>query len=194
MIYQFFIKRILDLILALTLIFLLMPLLIIISALILIQEGKPILFIQERPGINKAVFRLYKFRTMLNDNLLKDKDRITKIGLFLRKYSLDELPQLINVIKGDMSLIGPRPLLLEYNNKYTDTQNKRFLVKPGISGLAQVKGRNNISWEQKFQLDVKYVERISLSLDCMIFFKTIYTVITSKGFKSHGEEKKFSIK
>tara|TARA_A100001015_G_scaffold222650_1_gene250741 strand:+ start:75 stop:581 length:507 start_codon:yes stop_codon:yes gene_type:complete len=149
--------------------------------------GRPILFNQIRPGLNKDSFRMYKFRTMIQDNNLDDESRITKVGGTLRKLSLDELPQLFNVFLGDMSLIGPRPLLEEYNDYYSDFENKRFLVKPGISGLAQVKGRNQLSWDQKLKYDVEYAEKVNFFLDLKIFFLTIYVVLTSRGFKRSGE-------
>ena len=134
---------------------------------------------------------MYKFRTMIQDNNLDDESRITKVGEVLRKLSLDELPQLFNVFLGDMSLIGPRPLLVEYNDYYSDFENKRFLVKPGISGLAQVKGRNQLSWDQKLKYDVEYVEKVNFFLDLKIFFLTIYVVLTLSGFKKSGEAKNF---
>ena len=162
------------------------------SALILYKMGNPVFFIQLRPGKNKKTFKIYKFRTMINDANLTDEERITSFGKFLRKSSIDELPQLFNVLMGDMSLIGPRPLLIEYNDHYSQEQNKRFNIKPGISGLAQVKGRNTLSWDEKFKLDVYYVNNVSFLMDLKIFFKTILVIIGSDGFKNSGEEQTFS--
>ncbi len=185
--YVNFLKRIFDLLFSFLLILFLSPVLLFISLLILFSMGRPILFNQIRPGLNKDSFRMYKFRTMIQDNNLDDESRITKVGGTLRKLSLDELPQLFNVFLGDMSLIGPRPLLEEYNDYYSDFENKRFLVKPGISGLAQVKGRNQLSWDQKLKYDVEYAEKVNFFLDLKIFFLTIYVVLTSSGFKRSGE-------
>ncbi|MEB5685931.1 sugar transferase [Mammaliicoccus lentus] len=146
---------------------------------------KPIFFKQTRPGKDEKPFEILKFRTMtderdLNGELLPDKDRMTKTGDFIRKTSIDELPQLINVLKGDLSLVGPRPLLMDYLPLYTEEQRKRHLVKPGITGWAQVNGRNTISWEEKFKLDVWYVENQSFKLDMFILYKTIMNVIKRK--------------
>ena len=185
--YVNYLKRIFDLLFSFLLILFLSPVLLFISLLILFSMGRPILFNQIRPGLNKDSFRMYKFRTMIQDNNLDDESRITKVGGTLRKLSLDELPQLFNVFLGDMSLIGPRPLLEEYNDYYSDFENKRFLVKPGISGLAQVKGRNQLSWDQKLKYDVEYAEKVNFFLDLKIFFLTIYVVLTSSGFKRSGE-------
>jgi lipopolysaccharide/colanic/teichoic acid biosynthesis glycosyltransferase len=157
--------------------------------------GSPIFFVQTRSGKNKKYFKIFKFRTMIAYTAsFKEADRLTRLGIFLRKFSLDELPQLFNVIKGDMSLIGPRPLLIEYDDHYSDTQNLRFKVKPGITGLAQVQGRNNLTWEEKFELDIKYVQQLSFINDVKILIKTIRVVFFSKGFKSVGEDKKFNEK
>jgi len=152
------------------------------------NQGKPFFF-QVRPGKDGRLFRIIKFKTM-NDkkdfqgNFLSDADRMTKIGRFVRKTSLDEIPQLLNVIKGDMSLIGPRPLLVQYLHLYSDFQNRRHEVKPGITGWAQVNGRNAIDWDKKFELDVWYVDHISFVLDIKIFFKTIQKVIQSEGINA----------
>ena len=151
--------------------------------------GFPIIFKQKRPGLNEKTFTIFKFRTMVHlrdedDNLLSDKDRITPLGCFLRKTSLDELPELINVIKGDMSIVGPRPLLMEYLPLYNKQQKKRHTVKPGITGWAQVNGRNAISWEEKFDLDVWYVENQTLFLDIKILFVTFFNVIRQKGISA----------
>ncbi len=160
---------------------------VILGTAIVINKkiGKPIFFKQTRPGKDEKPFEILKFRTMtderdLNGELLPDKDRMTKTGDFIRKTSIDELPQLINVLKGDLSLVGPRPLLMDYLPLYTEEQRKRHLVKPGIIGWAQVNGRNTISWEEKFKLDVWYVENQSFKLDMFILYKTIMNVIKRK--------------
>ncbi|MGF2096424.1 sugar transferase [Mammaliicoccus lentus] len=160
---------------------------VILGTAIVINKkiGKPIFFKQMRPGKDEKPFEILKFRTMtderdLNGELLPDKDRMTKTGDFIRKTSIDELPQLINVLKGDLSLVGPRPLLMDYLPLYTEEQRKRYLVKPGITGWAQVNGRNTISWEEKFKLDVWYVENQSFKLDMFILYKTIMNVIKRK--------------
>lgn len=160
---------------------------VILGTAIVINKkiGKPIFFKQTRPGKDEKPFEILKFRTItderdLNGELLPDKDRMTKTGDFIRKTSIDELPQLINVLKGDLSLVGPRPLLMDYLPLYTEEQRKRHLVKPGITGWAQVNGRNTISWEEKFKLDVWYVENQSFKLDMFILYKTIMNVIKRK--------------
>ena len=160
---------------------------VILGTAIVINKkiGKPIFFKQTRPGKDEKPFEILKFRTMtderdLNGELLPDKDRMTKTGDYIRKTSIDELPQLINVLKGDLSLLGPRPLLMDYLPLYTEEQRKRHLVKPGITGWAQVNGRNTISWEEKFKLDVWYVENQSFKLDMFILYKTIMNVIKRK--------------
>lgn len=181
--YTNFFKRLLDFLFACFGIVVLSPLfLAIMIALYKFNDGKPF-FIQERPGEYGKIFKLIKFKTM-NDkkdsegNLLPMGDRITSLGAFLRKTSLDEIPQLFNVIKGDMSLMGPRPLLKEYLPMYTDRQKERHLVKPGITGWAQVNGRNQVTWKDKFEMDIWYVDNISFKLDVIIFFKTIKKIIT----------------
>lgn len=162
------------------------PVMIVIAILVKNKLGSPILFKQKRPGLNGKAFYVYKFRSMTEQKdtfgrLLPDEQRLTTFGSFLRKYSLDELPQFINVLKGDLSLVGPRPLLMEYLPLYTEEQAKRHLVKPGITGWAQVNGRNAISWEEKFELDVWYVHHHTLLLDMKILFLTIIKVIRSDG-------------
>jgi sugar transferase EpsL len=186
------IKRLLDIIASSSILLCCAPIMLLSSALIFYKMGNPVFFIQLRPGKNKKTFKIYKFRTMINDANLTDEERITSFGKFLRKSSIDELPQLFNVLMGDMSLIGPRPLLIEYNDHYSQEQNKRFNIKPGISGLAQVKGRNTLSWDEKFKLDVYYVNNVSFLMDLKIFFKTILVIIGSDGFKNSGEEQTFS--
>lgn len=160
---------------------------ILVSTAIVVKNkiGSPVFFTQSRAGQHGSPFKVYKFRTMTNDmdqngNLLPDELRLTETGKFLRKYSLDELPQLLNVIKGDLSLVGPRPLLMEYNDLYNERQRKRLLVKPGITGWAQVNGRNAISWEEKFELDVWYVENQSFLLDLKILWMTVTKVLKSE--------------
>ncbi|ULG72702.1 sugar transferase [Macrococcus brunensis] len=185
-------KRIFDFTAATVGIIVLSP--IIISTAVIVKKniGTPVLFTQVRPGKDGKPFKLYKFRTMTNDRgldgeLLPDEARMTTTGNILRKYSLDELPQLINVIKGNLSLVGPRPLLMEYNDLYNEHQRRRLEVKPGITGWAQINGRNSISWEQKFDLDVWYVENKSFVLDIYILLKTIEKVFKSEGINQEGQ-------
>jgi lipopolysaccharide/colanic/teichoic acid biosynthesis glycosyltransferase len=189
--YRNFFKRILDLTVSLIAFCLLLPLFIVVTAsLFIANQGKPF-FVQPRPGKNGRIFRLVKFKTM-NDrkdaagSLLPDAERLTAMGSFIRKTSLDEIPQLINVIKGEMSLIGPRPLLVEYLPLYNDRQKRRHDVRPGITGWAQVNGRNAIGWKQKFELDVWYVDHVNFSLDCKIIFFTILKVLKSEGVSQEG--------
>lgn len=179
--YAKYIKRILDLILSLMALIVLMPLMIIIGILVRINLGSPIIFKQKRPGKNEKIFTLYKFRTMtdkrdIDGNLLPDEYRLTKFGKFLRSTSLDELPELINIIKGDMAIVGPRPLLVEYLPYYTEEKH-RHDVRPGLTGLAQVNGRNAISWEEKLKYDTEYIKKISFYSDLKIIFKTIKKTI-----------------
>jgi len=186
------IKRFFDFIISLIAIVLCAPVMMIIACLIQFRMGEPIFFIQSRLGMDGAPFSMIKFRTMRNDidvqgALLSDNKRITKLGAFLRSSSLDELPELFNVLKGDMSLVGPRPLLIEYLSLYNDNQKKRQNVLPGITGWAQVNGRNAISWEEKFNLDVWYVENQSFWLDMKILWITIKKVIMREGISADGE-------
>ena len=190
--YKLFFKNILDFLAALIGLFLLSPILLFVTVgLYFANNGKPFFF-QLRPGKNEKLFKIIKFKTM-NDkidaegNLLSDELRLTKIGSFIRKTSLDEIPQLINVLKGDMSLIGPRPLLPEYLPLYSEEQKKRHQVKPGITGWAQVNGRNAISWEQKFEYDVWYVTHCSLILDIKIVLMTVKKVFVSEGISQEGQ-------
>ena len=189
--YNFFIKRLLDILISIMALFLLLPImLIVLTLLIFANNGNPF-FIQKRPGKNGKIFEIIKFKTMndlkdQNGNLLSDELRLTKIGTFVRKTSLDEIPQLINVLKGDMSIIGPRPLLTQYLHLYNDFQNRRHEVKPGITGWAQVNGRNAISWDQKFAYDVWYVNNISFIVDVKIVFKTIIKVIKTEGINAEN--------
>ncbi|MDY3112959.1 MAG: sugar transferase [Helicobacter sp.] len=188
--YQRFFKPCFDFSLSLVLLLLFSPIILIISILIYFKMGKPIFFTQERPGKNGKIFKIYKFRTMQelrdeNGELLPDSARLKGFGKALRKTSLDELPQLFNVLRGEMSFIGPRPLLVEYLPLYSKIQARRHEVKPGITGWAQVNGRNAISWEDKFRLDVWYVDNIGFLLDLKIFFLTFYKVIRKKDINSN---------
>ena len=189
--YKNNIKTIIDILIAvLGFIFLSPIFLFLVFFLIFANKGKPF-FIQKRPGKNEKIFNVLKFKTMndkkdMNGNLLPDEKRLTRIGKFIRKTSLDEIPQLLNVIKGDMSLIGPRPLLPEYIKLYSKFQKRRHEVKPGITGWAQVNGRNAISWEQKFKFDVWYVDNISFLLDVKIIILTIKKVFKSEGISSES--------
>ena len=191
--YNPFFKRIVDLLLSLTVVCILSPVFAIVSLLVYLNMGRPVLYTQERTGKTKKKFTIYKFRTMRLDlGRESDQDRLTPLGVILRRWSLNELPQLFNVIKGDMSLVGPRPLLPEYDVHYSHEQNRRFLVKPGITGLAQTSGRNNLQWDEKFSLDVAYVENLSAWNDFKILIRTMFVVLGAKGFQESGEEKKFS--
>lgn len=188
--YKNLIKPILDFILAFLLIIIFSPIILIVALLIKLKLGSPILFTQERPGLNGKIFRIYKFRTMSDErdskgDLLSDELRLKGFGKLIRKSSLDELPQLFNVLKGEMSFVGPRPLLVEYLELYNQEQAKRHNVKPGITGWAQVNGRNTISWEEKFKLDVYYVEHISFMLDCKILYMTFFKVLKRKDINSN---------
>ena len=186
MIYRKYIKRILDFIGALIMLIVLSPLLLVVTVwLHFANKGAGAFFTQERPGKNERIFKLYKFKSMTDErdaegNLLPDGKRLTPVGRFIRKTSLDELPQLWNVLKGDMSFIGPRPLLVQYLPYYSDRERKRHCVLPGISGLAQVSGRNSISWDEQLELDVYYVENISFLLDLRICLTTIKKVLSQE--------------
>lgn len=189
--YKRIVKRFLDFVISLCGLIVLSPLFFIVTIVLFFNnKGKPFFF-QLRPGKNGKIFKIVKFKTM-NDrkdnagNLLSDAERLMKTGRFVRKTSLDELPQLLNVIKGDMSLIGPRPLLPAYLDLYSDFQNRRHEVKPGITGWAQVNGRNAISWDKKFELDVWYVNNLSFALDIKILFKTIQKVIKREGINAEN--------
>jgi lipopolysaccharide/colanic/teichoic acid biosynthesis glycosyltransferase len=185
-------KRVFDLTLALTAFILLSPLLILIGVLVAVNYGRPVLFRQVRPGLKGRPFTLLKFRTMTDarnsqNRVLSDRERLTPFGRFLRSTSLDELPELVNVVKGDMSLVGPRPLLVEYLQLYSPEQARRHEVRPGITGWAQVKGRNTLSWKDKFILDVWYVDNRSFLLDLKILFMTIIQTIRREGISAEGE-------
>ncbi len=179
--YNKYIKRILDILISLTFIVLFSWLYLILVILVRIKLGSPVLFCQERPGYNEKIFKLYKFRTMTDKrdekgNLLPDSERLTKFGSMLRSTSLDELPEMFNILKGDMSLIGPRPLLVEYLPYYTEEERLRHSVRPGLTGLAQVSGRNYLAWDKRLARDVEYVNHISFIMDVRIIIKTIMVV------------------
>ena len=189
--YKNILKPIFDYTFSFLLILILSPLLLLLIMLLYFFNQKNVFFFQSRPGKNERVFRIIKFKTMTdekdqNGNLLPDEKRLTKMGKFVRKTSLDELPQLFNVLKGDMSFIGPRPLLVSYLTLYNDEQKKRHNIKPGITGWAQVNGRNAITWEQKFIFDVFYVNNVSFTLDLKIFLLTIKKVLKSEGINTIG--------
>ncbi len=181
-IYEHYIKRPMDIILSLMAIMGLAPVLLLVAVLVRKKLGKPVIFTQERPGLNEKIFKLYKFRTMTdefdaNGELLPDEVRLTSFGKFLRSTSLDELPELFNILKGDMSIVGPRPLLVKYLPFYTNEERKRHDVRPGLTGLAQINGRNNITWNDKLAQDVKYVSNICFINDLKIITKTFFKVI-----------------
>ena len=184
-IYEKYIKRPLDFLCALFAIVLLSPVMLVISVLVLIKLGSPILFTQERPGLHGKVFKLYKFRSMSekkdkNGKLLPDEQRLGSFGKTLRATSLDELPELFNILKGDMSIVGPRPLLVKYLPYYTDKEQHRHDVRPGLTGISQISGRNNLPWKERLQLDINYVTKITFWNDISIFLKTIKKVISKQ--------------
>jgi len=185
-------KRLFDFFAALAGILLLSPVLLVLAVLVRRKLGFPVFFKQQRPGVNGKIFTMYKFRTMTDarneeGNLLPDENRLPPFGKFLRSTSLDELPELINVLKGDMSLVGPRPLLVQYLPRYSTFQARRHEVRPGITGWAQVNGRNALSWEEKFSLDVWYVDNASFSLDLKILWMTVEKIIKREGISQQGE-------
>ena len=187
--YKNFIKRILDIILSFLALVILSPLLILTAFLIRIKLGTPVFFKQLRPGKNEKIFGILKFRTMTdakdeNGNLLPDEIRLTRFGQFLRSTSIDELPELLNILNGDMSIVGPRPLLVQYLERYNEEQKHRHDVKPGLTGLAQVNGRNGITWEEKFHYDLEYVKNITFYGDCKIIFQTVMKVFGREGISS----------
>lgn len=190
MIYKIYLKRLIDFILSLIGFIVISPIFIIVWVwLTIANKGAGALFFQERPGKDEKIFKVIKFKTMTDERdasgkLLPDAERLTKVGRFVRSTSLDEIPQLINVIKGDMSLIGPRPLLVQYLPLYNEYQKRRHEVRPGITGWAQVNGRNAISWDQKFEYDIWYVDNISFSLDIKVLFRTIQKVFKREGINS----------
>ena len=189
-IYEKWIKRPIDAFLSTGALIVFSPILIVTAVLVRISLGSPIFFTQDRPGKNEKIFKLYKFRTMTDavdedGNLLPDEQRLPAFGKKLRSTSLDELPELFNIIKGDMSIVGPRPLLVRYLPRYNKHQARRHEVRPGFTGLAQVNGRNAISWEEKFDWDVKYVDHISFLGDCKIILDTVWTVVKKEGINSN---------
>ncbi len=189
--YKNYIKRFLDFTLSLLALILLSPVMLIIAILVRIKLGTPVIFKQQRPGKNEKIFTLYKFRTMTdkkdeNGNLLPDSERLTKFGKLLRSTSLDELPELVNIIKGDMAIVGPRPLLVGYLPLYNEEQKHRHDVRPGLTGLAQVNGRNSISWEEKFKDDLKYVNKITFIGDTKIILKTVGKVFKREGISQEN--------
>lgn len=187
--YRKYIKRLLDIVISLCGIIVLSPVYLILSILVKKKLGTPVIFRQERPGKNEKIFHLYKFRSMTDEkdadgSLLPDEVRLTPFGKKLRSTSLDELPELFNILKGDMSLIGPRPLLVRYLPRYNEFQRHRHDVRPGLTGLAQVNGRNAITWEKKFEYDVEYVNKLSFALDARIFMDTVRAVLKREGINS----------
>lgn len=180
--YEAYVKRLLDLVLSAVALLLLSPVILVVAILVRCNLGAPVIFCQERPGKDEEIFKLYKFRSMTDacdayGQLLPDELRLTRFGRFLRSTSLDELPELWNIFKGDMSIVGPRPLLVEYLPYYTEEERHRHDVSPGLTGLAQVNGRNNLSWEEKFAYDLEYVENISFAMDIRIVVLTIFKVL-----------------
>ncbi len=190
---QLFIKRLFDIVIAAAALVLLSPALVVLAALVRLKLGSPVLFCQQRPGLDGKAFTVFKFRTMVNSQydkdgkIIADSQRLTDFGQFLRNMSLDELPELFNVLKGDMSLVGPRPLMMKYLDRYTPQQARRHEVKPGITGWAQINGRNNITWEEKFEMDVWYIDNQNLWLDLRILFKTVITVFKREDINKEGQ-------
>lgn len=187
--YEAFFKRPFDILLAGSALILFSPVMGITALLVKVNLGSPVLFTQQRPGQNEKIFKIYKYRTMTdkkdeNGELLPDEKRLTKFGQFLRSTSLDELPELLNILKGDMSIVGPRPLLVEYLERYSDEQKHRHDVRPGLTGYAQVNGRNNLSWDEKFRDDLNYLEKISFVNDLKIIIQTIKIVLMKSGIHS----------
>lgn len=187
--YRKFFKRALDLILSLIALIVLSPVLLAVTVLVRLKLGSPVIFRQDRPGMNEGIFTLYKFRTMTDEKdasgeLLPDEIRLTKFGKFLRSTSIDELPELLNIFRGDMSIVGPRPLLIQYLPLYNAEQKRRHLVRPGLTGWAQVNGRNAISWEEKFRFDTDYVQKVSFFLDIKIIWLTVVNVVGRKGINN----------
>ena len=192
-IYEKFIKRALDMILSGIAIIILSPILLIVAVLVKTKLGSPVIFKQERPGLNEKIFKMYKFRSMTdakdeNGELLPDEERLTSFGKKLRSTSLDELPELFNIFKGDMSIVGPRPLMVSYLPLYNEFQKHRHDVRPGLTGLAQISVRNLLSWKERFEKDISYVENISFTLDMKIIFNTVKSVIKRDGISSNTSE------
>ena len=189
--YRKYIKRLLDIVISLCGIIVLSPVYLVLGILVRVKLGTPVIFKQDRPGKDEKVFQLYKFRSMTderdkNGNLLPDEVRLTPFGKKLRSTSLDELPELFNILRGDMSLIGPRPLLVRYLPRYNEFQRHRHDVRPGLTGLAQINGRNAITWEKKFEYDVEYVNKLSFALDVRIFMGTVWAVLKREGISGEN--------
>ena len=189
--YRKCIKRLLDIVISLCGIIVLSPIFLVLAILVRVKLGSPVLFMQERPGKDEKIFKLYKFRSMTDEkdemgNLLPDEKRLPPFGKQLRSTSLDELPELLNILKGDMSIIGPRPLLVRYLPRYNEFQKHRHDVRPGLTGLAQINGRNAITWERKFEYDVEYVRNLSFALDFRIFMGTVRAVLKREGINSEN--------
>ena len=189
--YRKYGKRVFDLCLTVPAFVVLSPVMLVTAGLVAVKLGRPVLFTQERPGYKEKIFRMYKFRTMTgarnaNGELLSDEERLTPFGEKLRSTSLDELPELLNILKGDMSLVGPRPLLVQYLPLYNKRQHKRHSVLPGITGLAQINGRNSISWEEKFEYDVQYAKHVTFFGDLKILFETVFKVLKREGINSEN--------
>lgn len=187
--YEKYFKRLLDVILSLTAIILLSPIILLVGILVYFKLGSPVLFKQERPGKNEKIFKMYKFRTMTDEKdekgkLLPDSVRLTRFGKWLRSTSLDELPELFNILKGDMSIVGPRPLLVKYLPLYSEEQARRHEVRPGLTGYAQANGRNSLTWEEKFKMDVKYVDSVTFLGDIRILYQTVLAVFNRSGISS----------
>ena len=192
-VYERFIKRPMDFLCAVLGLIVFSPIMVIIALLIRVRLGSPVIFKQERPGLNEKIFTLYKFRSMTNQKnkngeLLADEKRLTEFGKWLRSTSIDELPELFNILKGDMSIVGPRPLLVRYLERYNEMQRHRHDVRPGITGYAQINGQNSISWEERFKMDVWYSEHITMQRDLRIISKTIRVVLERKGINSGTSE------
>ena len=189
--YRKYGKRVFDLCLTVPAFVVLSPVMLVTAGLVAVKLGRPVLFTQERPGYKEKIFRMYKFRTMTdarnaNGELLSDEERLTPFGEKLRSTSLDELPELLNILKGDMSRVGPRPLLVQYLPLYNKRQHKRHSVLPGITGLAQINGRNSISWEEKFEYDVQYAKHVTFLGDLKILFETVFKVLKREGINSEN--------
>lgn len=189
--YRHYIKRLLDIVLSLIALIVLSPLLLILTILVRIKLGSPVIFKQQRPGLNEKIFTMYKFRSMTderdeNGELLPDEIRLTKFGKVLRSTSMDELPELVNILKGDMSIVGPRPLLVEYLELYDEEQRKRHDVRPGLTDLSALRGRNNVPWEDQFKHDLEYINNLSFLLDAKIVLLTVVKVIKREGVAQEG--------
>lgn len=191
--YRKFFKRFFDIVLSACALVVLSPVMLVVAVLVKVKLGSPVIFCQERPGKDERIFKMYKFRTMTDERdgdgqLLPDAERLTKFGRMLRSTSLDELPELWNILKGNMSIVGPRPLLVDYLDRYNEEQHRRHEVRPGMTGWAQVHGRNSLSWEARFAYDVEYVRRVSFFLDVRIIFLTVAVILRRQGIHSVNSE------